>query len=375
MKVALLTNNVLPPREGIGRHVLELGKHLCRRGHQVTALVPGDSWRHWGAATIDGIAVRRFPTCRVPPFHHALAFRALREWLARTADGADLLHIHLPLLPPLRTGLRTVVTVHSPMLTDSAAIAEPGVKPLLLRAQASLLSRHLEQGWLDRADEIVAVSAGVAAELARAYALRGRQPRVISNAVDATYFAPAPWAERYRRVLYVGRLGVRKGLFRLVDAVARVPDPKLELVLVGEGPLRAALSRRVAELGLTSRVRFTGFLDRPGVRAQLRRAACFVNAADYETGPLTLLEALACATPVISTPTGLARELGAEPPLALVAAEPAAIAAAIVEILARPAAAAERAMAGRELVCRQFGWERAVDALEALYRGDLRAAA
>ena len=63
--------------------------------------------------------------------------------------------------------------------------------------------------------------------------------------------------------------------------------------------------------GITARVRFAGFLDRAGVRDELRQAACFVNPADYETGPLTLLEAMACGTPVVSTATGLAAEMGA----------------------------------------------------------------
>ena len=152
----------------------------------------------------------------------------------------------------------------------------------------------------------------------------------------------------------------------MLDAFARLPR-HLQLTLIGEGPLELALHRHAAGLGITARVRFAGFLDRAGVRAALQAAACFVNPADYESGPLTLLEAMACGTPVVSTATGLAAEMGPRPPLRLSAAEPAALAAAIWATLADSDATAARAVEARALVVARFGWERVVDRLEAVY--------
>ena len=62
----------------------------------------------------------------VPPLHHAVDRIALQAWLDAGAGRADVVHVHLPLFPPLRTARPLVVTFHTPMLADSAAIAEPG---------------------------------------------------------------------------------------------------------------------------------------------------------------------------------------------------------------------------------------------------------
>ncbi|MEK0085496.1 glycosyltransferase family 4 protein [Benzoatithermus flavus] len=367
MRLAFLTNNRFPPREGIGRHILEVASRLRARGHEVTVLARGNAFAPWAETVAAGLRVRHFPHYPLRPFHHALAQHELARWLREGADGADLVHVHLPLLPPLLTDRPLVVTVHSPMLQDTAAITEPGLWPALIKANARLFSRRYEQWYLDHAASIVAVSQAVADELATGYRLRGR-PIVIPNGVDTGFFGFAPSEGRTPTILYVGRLGYRKGLFRLLEAFARLPRRLgLELALVGEGPLEQALRRRAAALGIAPLVRFAGFLDRAGVRRELQAAACLVSPADYESGPLTLLEAMACGTPVVTTPTGLAAEMGQGAPAVLSAAEPEALAEAIAGTLAEPEAAAARARAARALVVARYGWEQVVDRLEAVY--------
>jgi glycosyltransferase involved in cell wall biosynthesis len=368
MRLAFLTNNSFPPREGIARHVLEVARRLQQRGHDVTVLARGRAFARWRETSVVGIRVRHYPHYPLQPFHHALARTELAGWLREGADGADLLHVHLPLLPPLPTELPIVATFHSPMLTDTGAIVEPGLRPALIKANALLFSRRFEQWYLDRAAQVVTVSGAVRTELEANYRLNGRRPSVVPNGVDTAFFGFASLKGRGPGVLYVGRLGYRKGLFRLLDAFARLPaDIGRELILAGEGPLETALRRRAAALGIAGRVRFAGFLDRMGVRSELRDAACLVNPADYETGPLTVLEAMACGTPVVSTATGLAVEFGSQPPLYLARTDSQALATAMVAVLRDPDFAAVRAREARALVATRFDWEHAVDRLEAIY--------
>ena len=85
--------------------------------------------------------------------------------------------MHLPLLPPLHTRLPIIATIHSPMLADTAAIAERGLRPTLIRANARLFSRRYEQWYLDHAAQVVVVSDAVRVELEGAYRLHHRPHR------------------------------------------------------------------------------------------------------------------------------------------------------------------------------------------------------
>ncbi|MCS6778801.1 MAG: glycosyltransferase family 4 protein [Geminicoccaceae bacterium] len=368
MRVALLTNNLLPPREGIGRHLVELARRLPAFGIEALLVGRAPAGSADGLVEIEGVPARRIDWKGPPPFGHVAAQRALHDWLEAGADGAELLHVHLPLLLPLRTKLPVVVTVHSPMLADSAAITERGLGPLARKAYARLFSRHCEQAWLDRADSLVAVSAGVRDELVALYALRGREPLVASNGVDARFFAAAPAVRRAAIVLYVGRLAVRKGLDRLLDAFAGLPERlSARLVLLGEGPLERELRKRAELLGIAERVLFAGFVDRVTLRAWLARAAVVVNPADYESGPLTLLEAMAAGTPAVTTRTGLVPELGADPPLSVVERSVDSLRAGIEAVLADPQAAFERARRAQLLVRARFDWQRVARELASVY--------
>ncbi len=181
MRLAFLTNNVFPPREGIARHVFEVAQRLQQRGHEVTVLARGRSFARWRVSSVAGLRVRHYPHYPLQPFHHALARAEFARWLRDGADGADLLHVHLPLLPPLPTDLPIVATFHSPMLADTGAIAETGLRPALIKANARLFSRRYEQWYLDHARTVVTVSGAVRTELeaclqpGRAAADRGAQ--------------------------------------------------------------------------------------------------------------------------------------------------------------------------------------------------------
>jgi len=381
MRVALLTNNQLPPREGIGRHVLELAKRLPARGIEPLIVAKGTNMRFWHRLEVEGVRVALYPYAPVRPFHQEAIRAVLQPWLDRGAEGADLLHLHSPLLPRLRTGLPRLVTFHSPLLADTRAIHEPGMVTAMVKANARLFGQAYEHAQISAAAAIIAVSGNVRDELCRLYRLDGRAPLVIENGVDVEFFAPGrtnrrPSAGAPVTILYVGRLGYRKGLSRLLDAMALVADrPNCRLALAGEGPLRGKLEAQAHLLGIAHRVDFLGFLDREALRETLASAAVLVNPADYESGPLTLLEAMAAGTPVVTTPTGLVGDLPEPAPLRLAAAEPAALATAIAEVLDAPEAAAATARAARLLVEERFAWERVAARTADLYRHLVRRAA
>ena len=111
-----------------------------------------------------------------------------------------------------------------------------------------------------------------------------------------------PIPER-RRLVNIGRLSEQKGQLLLIEAAALLHAQGLdfELVIVGDGPLRNELERRIDERGLRGQVRITGFQDNHGVRRELEAAGTLVLPSFAEGLPVVVMEALALGRPVIST--------------------------------------------------------------------------
>ncbi len=176
-------------------------------------------------------------------------------------------------------------------------------------------------------------------------------------------------------VLHVGRLVEKKGTAMLLDAVARRPEARL--AIVGDGPLRGALERRAAELGLAERVRFLGALPPADVAAWMRRAwllaAPSVTAkdGDAEGLPTVIVEAAASSLPTVGThhagiPEAIAE---GESGFLVVEHDPAALAERIATLLASAELRGRMGAAARELAERRFDSRRQAARLENLYDG------
>ena len=101
-------------------------------------------------------------------------------------------------------------------------------------------------------------------------------------------------------LLYFGRLSQEKGLFTLLDAIAKT---KIKLKIAGEGPLEAKLQAKAKELGLE--VDFLGFKSGSELKALIAQAkATVIPSIWYENMPLSLLESLNLGTAVIASEIG-----------------------------------------------------------------------
>ncbi|MCD6100377.1 MAG: glycosyltransferase family 4 protein [Candidatus Marinimicrobia bacterium] len=115
-------------------------------------------------------------------------------------------------------------------------------------------------------------------------------------------------------LLYVGRLSRAKGLeFLLGGLKALIKDhPDLNLILVGDGPYKRELERKVNIFGIQKYVIFTGWLGSDKLSLYYNAADIFVFPSLHEAYGLAPLEALACGTPVISTPVGIIPQIQEE---------------------------------------------------------------
>lgn len=215
-------------------------------------------------------------------------------------------------------------------------------------AAAPPLARLVVERSYPAASRVIAVSGGVAEDLASNFGVPTDRIVVIPNPVDAHRLRS--WAQEAPQiscdtpfVVGVGRLTPSKNFPLLLDAFARA-DAWERLVILGEGPERQALEARASALGLADRVAFPGFLANP--HSVVARASVFVLSSNEEGFPNALVEAMALGVPVVATdcPAGPAEILhGARPGDETVGAaaahgiltpcgDPAAMAAALVKL-------------------------------------------
>jgi glycosyltransferase involved in cell wall biosynthesis len=190
-------------------------------------------------------------------------------------------------------------------------------------------------------DHLVAMTPATAARAAFVMRMEGRTS-VIPNPpglapLPASMPTPVPTPlPTPRTVLGVGRLVPQKRWDRLIAAVPALP-PDVQVVILGEGELRAALQRQVDEAGLAARVHLPGHVADP--LPAMARARLLALASDYEGVPGVLREALSVGTPVVATASSPAvAEIVASPALGTVVApdDAAGFAAALNHWLAAP---------------------------------------
>lgn len=111
---------------------------------------------------------------------------------------------------------------------------------------------------------------------------------------------PPPPATGAARVLCIGRLSSEKGQLLLVEA-ARLLAARgvpFEIVLVGDGPLRAEIEAMIDASSLRHCIRITGWLDATGIQHELALAKALVVSSLSEGLPVVIMEAMACGRPV-----------------------------------------------------------------------------
>lgn len=310
---------------------------------------------------------------------HALGqWAAPRSYLFRAADpshavpGCDVRYLDYPALPlvsrpfngwlcgralhaPLREFAPDVVLSYwlYPDAFGAMHAARRAGLPLVVGARGSdlrvrdAISKRLTRPVLHAAQRILVVSEDLGRVAARDYDADPARIRAIPNGCDATIFHPQSRADARTAlgidadaelVVYVGRLVPEKGLRELLDAMARLAPqrPKLQLALIGDGPMRAELDARIAA-DPALRVRLPG-AQGPHEVARWMAASDLVTLPSYSEGhPNVLVEALACGRPVLATPVGgIPEVVDADCGLLVPARDAVALAGGLRDALERP---------------------------------------
>jgi glycosyltransferase involved in cell wall biosynthesis len=234
--------------------------------------------------------------------------------------------------------------------------------------------------WLYRraTARIVTTGDALRAQLIRDNGVAPDRIDSVPTGIDAFRFAPRDRIAARREiglsgdgpiVGVVATLRSWKGHRYLLEALPRLRHRDTRLVIVGDGPQRAALESRVAALDLRERVIFAG--QRDDVAPWLCALDVFVLPSYANEGvPQALLQAMFAGVPCVTTSAGAIPEIARDGETARVvpAQNPQALADAIDALVDRPDAAARLATAARAFVLPRYGFEKMLDRMEAVFR-------
>ena len=301
------------------------------------------------------------------------------------AAGTDLVHSHTWYANMAGHTAKLLYGVPHVMSSHSLEPLRPWKAEQLGGGYA--LSSWAEQTAIEAADAVIAVSAGMRADVMRCYPKADPERIwVIHNGIDTDEYAPDPRTDVLERhgidphrpsVVFVGRITRQKGLPHLLRA-ARHFDPDAQLVLCAGAPDTEEIAAEVAAAvaGLQAErsgvVWISDMLPKPDVVQILSHATVFVCPSIYEPMGIVNLEAMACCAAVVATATGGIPEVvddgvtGLLVPIEQVAdgtgtpVDPDAFAADIAgrvnEVLRDPALAEQFGKAGRERAVSTFSW-------------------
>ena len=379
LRVLLATETFAPEIGGGERQASLLAHGLLRRGHQVTLLTRRSRSELPEEVVDNGLRILRLPPVGAGRgVRWKLQMRALPEFVRRRREYDVLLisgykALGLPGLMAGRWYGKVVVLKADSLGEMSGEFFRAGLWKLRMKPDSALLRSvlRLRAGYLRMADAHVAVSTEVERELLAQSVPQERIHR-IANGVEMARFQPATPTQRLQLreqfslpagpvLVYTGRLVSYKGLPLLLDAwreiSARRPGT---LVLVGEGGgdvhnCEAQLQAFVAAHGIGARVWFAGAVTR--VEDWLKAADLFVFPTENEAFGLSLVEAMACGLPAVTTEVGGIADYAAHGVNALVikAGDRHAMIAAIERLLDDGTLAARLGQAACETVRSRFG--------------------
>ncbi|KAH9387156.1 phosphatidylinositol N-acetylglucosaminyltransferase subunit A [Nematocida major] len=295
----MISDFFCPRLGGVENHILNLSKELRKMGHTIIVITHSGSGRK-GVQYVDGFKVYYlemfsmfsgsvFPTilCTAAPIVQILLY-----------ESVDVVHGHqcstLAIEGVLHSrilGIPTCFTNHSLVKTESLG---------------GIITESTFQLGVRDSDKIICVSGATKDNTADRLGIHGESIAVIPNAVTED-FKPIPLEEGTRKneivISVVTRLTARKGARLLADALPRICriDPRIRIVIAGDGEKRELLEQTVDRHKLKDKVSFLGGVNPSEVKNVLNRSNLFLNTSLTEAFCISIIEAAACGLYVVST--------------------------------------------------------------------------
>jgi glycosyltransferase involved in cell wall biosynthesis len=291
---------------GVVRSIQTFRDSFAQQGHCVFIFAQGA-----GGYREREAFVFRYPAVVLPVSHqYPVTIPVSRhiDWLL-PALKLDVVHSHHPFLlgevaakKATALGVPLVFTYHTRYIDYSHYV------PLSQKLVKSAIEHYLAS-YMKKCHHVIVPSAGMKERLAQVYGITDQISTVATGLDLSLWQAADGQAMRQTRgwgtdtvLISVGRLAREKNWPTLLRGVAPLLRTRANtrLVLVGDGDERKSLGKLASELGIATRVEFTGNLSHPQVIACLKAADLFCFASVTETQGLVTMEAMAAGLPVVA---------------------------------------------------------------------------
>ena len=338
--------------------ILDESAGMIARGHDVTIVcTPGSNIAL--EANARKIDVVELPVGKPSPG----AVSALRRWLK--ANPVDVINTHSSADSWIAAGA-TRFWRDAPKVVRTRHISAPVAKHVLAR-------------WLYRraTDHVVTTGEKLRRTLIADNGLSPDRVTSVPTGIDIEHFRPGDKQERREQlglprdaviVGIVATLRSWKGHEYLLDALAELGRGDVYLAIVGNGPQRENLKNRIFELGIRRRIFMPGNLN--DVLPWLQAVDIFALPSYANEGvPQSIMQAMACELPVVSTPVGSIEELviNAETGILVAPRNVDALASALNKLISNHSLREKYGRAGRLRVERQFTDKVMLDRMEAVF--------
>ncbi|MFJ4208559.1 glycosyltransferase family 4 protein [Paenarthrobacter sp. NPDC089675] len=300
MRIAIIAESFLPLMNGVTHSILRVLDHLQERGDEVMVIAPSTSDTDV-SSVVKGAYVHRLPSVPLAGYTNVrVALGGVNRVKRILADFApDVVHLASPFV----LGWRAV------QAADQLGIPTVAIYQTEVPSYAARYGVPFLENWAwNRVDNIHLLATRTLVPSTFALnQLRGRGIMRVDmwrRGVDTARFNPAKrstaWRssvapEDHRIIGYVGRLAVEK---QVEDLAVLNGLPDTTLVIVGDGPQRAALETQLPDAV------FTGFLGGDSLAEAVASFDLFVHPGEFETFCQTIQEAMASGVPVVATGRG-----------------------------------------------------------------------
>lgn len=355
-----------PTVGGSGVIATEMAMYAARVGHEVHLISyqrPARLRRAIPGLRCHDVQVTAYPLFRYPPYDLALATRMLE---VMESEGVQLFHVHYAIPHAISAylarsmaigDLRYITTLHG---TDITVVG------------ADRAYTRPTRFAIDQSNAVTAVSQYLADETMLMFGVR-KKIEVVPNFVDHERFKPGPKGRYYQRqdeeriIVHASNFRPVKRIADVVRAFAQINNRlPSRLLMAGDGPDREHAFAVATDLGCADRVEFLG--NRDDIEVVLEDADLFLSASESESFGLSMLEAMSCGVPCVSTRVGGVSEVlgdtGALTPLA----NPEQMAKAALKFLEDPELHADHGRKARERAASCFSQKQVLEQYFDLYR-------